>query len=157
MPHVTAERLVVNTKEGDNAELYCHFESTTETRVVWRKDQKALRIASPHDIRSKYSVIYKPADNKNTSILVVSKIAATDLGEYECQVENIIGSEKVTIALTYLPEAPKLHNWEEEGKMVISHWRIRSLQPLKEVMLHYQQKGVSVMTHSERLSEPIST
>lgn len=150
-PRVTAHRSVINTKEGDHAELHCDFETSTESRVIWSKDQQQLSIGQlSHESRSKYSVIYghPKAPNKNTSILVVSNVKSSDLGAYECKVENDIGAENVSFELTYVPEPPQLHNVENEGDVVITHWHIRSLQPLHEVMLNYQRKGVSVWLNS---------
>lgn len=142
---MTAHRSVVNTKTGDNAELYCEFETSTDkNRVVWRKDQKELQVGGPHEQRSKYSMIYKQkTPSKNVSILVISNVKPKDLGSYECQVENTIGAENVSIELTNVPEPPQLHNVEYDDQFVITHWHIRSLQPLEEVMLNYQLKGVS--------------
>lgn len=149
---------MINTKDGDTAELYCEFETSTESKVTWRKDKKELPIQ--HEPRSKYSVVYKQkTSSKNTSILVISNVKAKDLGEYECQVENEIGSENVSIELTSAPEPPQLHNVEKEGDVVITHWHIRSLQPLTEVMLNYQQKGVSQESIASRLlpTKPLQT
>ncbi|XP_055315896.1 peroxidasin homolog [Sitodiplosis mosellana] len=142
IPRVSAHRSVINTKEGDNAELYCDYDSTTESHVVWYKNQQKLQIGT-HEPRSKYSVIYRApkSPNKNTSILVVNNVKSTDLGVYECRVDNEIGAEKVTIELTYVPEPPKLHQVEREGDTVITHWHIRSMQKLQEIMLNYQLKG----------------
>lgn len=145
-PRVTAHRSVINTKEGDNAELYCDFETSTESRVIWSKDKQQLPIGGTHESRPKYSVIYTQpkTPNKNTSILVVSHVKSKDLGAYECKVQNDIGAENVSIDLTYVPEPPQLHKAEKEGRdIVITHWHIRSLQPLTEVMLNYQLKDVS--------------
>lgn len=144
IPRVSAHRSVINTKESDNAELYCDYDSTTESHVVWYKDQQKLQIGT-HESRSKYSVIYGPqkSPNKNTSILVVNNVKSKDLGVYECRVNNEIGAEAVTIELTYVPEPPKLHSVERDGDTVITHWHIRSMQKLTEIMLNYQLKGVS--------------
>lgn len=145
-PRVTAHRSVVNTKEGDNAELYCDFETSIESRVIWSKDNQQLPISSAaQESRPKYSVIYTQpkTPNKNTSILVVSNVKSKDLGVYECKVQNDIGAENVSIELTYVPEPPQLHKLETDKNVVITHWHIRSLQPLTEVMLNYQLKGVS--------------
>lgn len=156
-PRVNAHRSVVNTKEGDNAELYCDFETATESRVIWSKGGQQLPIGQPHESRSKYSVIYgqPKSPNKNTSILVISNVKSKDLGSYECKVQNDIGSENVSIELTYVPEPPQLHKLEKEGDVIITHWHIRSLQPLHEVMLNYQLKGVG-FSHSIRFSFKIS-
>lgn len=133
---------MINTKTGDKAELYCEFETSTESKVTWRKDKKELPIQ--HEPNSKYFVVYKQeTPSKNTSILVINHVKPKDLGEYECQVANVIGSENVSIELTSAPEPPHLEKVEKEGDVVITHWHIRSLQPLTEVMLNYQQKGVS--------------
>lgn len=74
--------------------------------------------------------------------MVVNNVKSKDLGVYECRVDNEIGTENVTIELTYVPEPPKLKEYEREGDSVITHWHIRSMQPLKEIMLNYQLKGV---------------
>ncbi|XP_055316107.1 titin-like [Sitodiplosis mosellana] len=142
IPRVSAHRSVINTKEGDNAELYCDYDSTTESHVVWYKNQQKLQIRT-HEPRSKYSVIYRApkSPNKKTSILVVNNVKSTDLGVYECRVDNEIGTEKVTIELTYVPEPPKLRQVEREGDTVITHWHIPSMQKLQEIMLNYQLEG----------------
>lgn len=143
---------MINTKEGDNAELYCDYDSSTKSDVTWYKDQRQLPIP-PHESRptSKYSVIYKSprSPNKNTSILVVNNVKSKDLGVYECRVDNEIGSENVSIDLTFVPEPPKLHSVERDGDAVITHWHIRSMQPLKEIMLNYQLKGVCSFQYSK--------
>lgn len=139
IPRVSAHRSVINTKEGDNAELYCDYDSSTESQVVWYKDQRPIDTNQSR----KFSLINKPPkSSKNTSILVVNNVKPKDLGVYECRVENEIGSENVTIELTYAPEPPKLHNVDHDGDTVITHWHIRSMLPLKEIMLNYQLKGV---------------
>lgn len=137
---------MVNTQTGDRAELYCEFETSTDNNTVtWRKDQKELQVGGPQDQYSKYSVIYKPTKtpSKNVSILMVNNVKPKDLGSYECQVENVIGAESVSIELTNAPEPPQLHHVENDDQFVITHWHIRSLQPLVEVMLNYRLKGVS--------------
>lgn len=145
-PRVTVRKAVVNTKEGDDAELYCDFETSSESRVVWLKDGNVLPISPGLEQRSKYSVVYgQPKGSKSNSILVVNKVKPTDLGQYECKVENNVGADKKrnTIELTFVPEPPHLQKIETDGKFTITHWHIRSLQPLTEVMLKYRQKDVS--------------
>lgn len=145
MPHVTVRKPVVNTKEGDNAELFCEYETSTESRVIWLKDGKQLPISSTLEKPSKYSVAFgQPKENKN-SILVVNGVKLTDLGQYECKVENNIGSESVNISLAFEPEQPYLKKVEKDGDYVITHWHIRSLQPLTEVMLKYRRKDVRII------------
>lgn len=146
IPLVTARKSVVNTKENDDAELYCDFETFTESRVIWRKDGKQLQISTGQEPRSKYSAIYgQPKGSKNHAVLVVNKVQSTDLGQYECKVENKIGSELVKIELTFVPEPPHLQKIETDGKFTITHWHIRSMQPLTEVMLKYRQKDVRTL------------
>lgn len=74
--------------------------------------------------------------------MVVNRINENDLGDYICVVQNNMGAENVSIELTYNPEPPHLHHIEQDDDTVITHWHIRSLQPLTEVMLNYRQKGV---------------
>lgn len=145
-PRVTAHRSVINTKEGDDAELYCDYETSTESRVVWLKDQKQLLFGNARDTRPKYTLISKGGENgKNTSILVVTKVSEKDLGDYECSVRNNMGSENVTIELTYVPEPPHLHKMEQsDDNVVVTHWHIRSLQPLTEVTLNYKLQEVRI-------------
>lgn len=136
---------MVNTKTGDRAELYCEFETSTDNnRVIWRKDQKELQVGGPQNQSSKYSVVYKSkTPSKNVSILIVNNVKPNDLGSYECQVENAIGAESVSIELTNVPEPPQLQHVENDDQFVITHWHIRSLEPLVEVLLNYRLKGVS--------------
>lgn len=132
---------MVNTKEGDNAELHCEFETSTESRVIWFKENEHLPISS--DTRSKYYVTYSESKgNKNNSILMINKVKKSDLGQYTCKVENVIGSQNVNITLQFTPEPPTLQRIERDGEYTITHWHIRSLQPLTEVMLKYRRKDV---------------
>lgn len=153
VPHVTAHKSIVNTKEGDSAELHCNFESSTESKVIWRKDKKPLQIDSVRDHRSKYSTVFKdqPKSNQNSSVLLINRVNEKDLGDYECIVQNNMGKENVTITLTYVPEPPHLHRTEKEGEEVITHWHIRSYQPLTEVMLNYQLKDVRIWVFATSL------
>lgn len=133
---------MVNTKEGDNAELHCEFESSIEWRVFWYKDDVQLPTSTA--TRSKYYVKYGSSKaGKNDTILLINKVTKGDLGQYTCKVENIIGSQNVTINLTFVPEPPKFQGKEIDGEYTVTHWHIRSLQPLTEVMLKYRRKDVS--------------
>lgn len=144
-PRVKVSKSIVNTKEGDNAELHCEFETSTESRVIWFKGDEQLPIAP--DTRSKYYVTYaSPKGNKNSSILVINKVKKTDLGQYTCKVENLIGSQNVNITLTFVPEPPTLQRIERDGDYTVTHWHIRSLQPLTEVMLKYRRKDDKIWT-----------
>lgn len=79
----------------------------------------------------------------NSSILVISNIVATDVGDYECEVKNTIGKAHTSIHVSFLPESPIFEKIEHEGETVTTNWRIRSLQSLTEVMLNYKKSGVS--------------
>ncbi|XP_031640232.1 lachesin isoform X2 [Contarinia nasturtii] len=144
-PRVSALRSVINTKDGDNAELYCDYDSSIESQVIWSKNQQILQTGASHEKRSKY-IILPPktsptSQNQMQSILVVNDVKPQDLGVYECKVENSIGNENVSIDLTDAPEPPKLHQVETDGNSIVTHWHIRSMQPLKEIMLNYRLKG----------------
>lgn len=124
--------------------MYCNYESTSISKIIWRKDQKPIHIENS-DVKGKYSIFDESkGQNKNTSILVINGVNKDDLGDYECIVKNNIGSENITIYLTYDPEPPHLDRLEIERSTVIMHWIVRSLQPLTEVKLNYQQKDVRI-------------
>lgn len=150
---MSAHRSIVNTEEGDDAELYCDYDSPTVDNITWRKDEMVINGEHKQRVGAKHIILDAPKkhhghhmhdDHKNTTILVINKVNKDDLGEYECSVRNSIGSESVKIQLTLMPEAPHLDNLEQNGDTVTTHWIIRSLQPLTEVTLNYQQKGVSL-------------
>lgn len=149
VPRVSAHRSIVNTDDGDNAELYCDFDSPSTSKVTWRKNEKVIKGEHKQVVGVKHLIIEPPKkhhgndDQKNASILVINKVDKNDLGEYECSVKNEIGSESVKILLTLAPEAPHLDKLEQNGDEVTTHWIIRSLKPLDEVTLNYQQKGVN--------------
>lgn len=148
-PRVSAHRSIVNTEDGDNAELYCYYDSASPSKVTWRKDEHVILAEREQHIGAKHIVLEDPKkhhshdEQKNASILVIQKVNKNDLGEYECSVKNGIGSESIKILLTLVPEAPRLDKLEQAGDVVTTHWIIRSFQPLTEVTLNYQMKGVS--------------
>lgn len=74
-------------------------------------------------------------------MLVIKNVERSDLGDYVCEVQNSIGKGHVTIHLGYEPEQPKFERLEIVGDTITTHWQIRSLQPLNEVMLNYQKSG----------------
>lgn len=134
---------ILNTKEADNAELHCEFESSIKSNVTWFKDGAQLRISTTQPKLKHYEKTNVLADNKYNSILVVNNVDKNDLGQYMCQVQSGYGSQNVNITLTYVPEPPVLQApIERDGQNTITHWHIRSLQPLTEVMLKYRRKNV---------------
>lgn len=141
---MTVHRSIVNTKAGDNAELACDYETPMDSEVSWRFESKILPAASSTDSRSKYTQLPSQLDkDKSRSLLVISKVEQRDLGDYECIVKNAMGESNVAIELTYVPEQPRLNHTEQEAGSLISHWHIRSLEPLTEVILDYKLKDVS--------------
>lgn len=142
VPRVTASKTIVNTKENDKAELHCHYESFTFAKVLWQKNGRNVLSDS---YKTKYTMSSElKTDNRNVSVLTIYNVNPSDLGDYLCIVENPMGSEKVTIHLTYSPEPPVLESSEVANQTIITHWVIHSLQPLTEIVLNYQLKGVSI-------------
>lgn len=135
----------MNTKSDDNAELACDYETPMDSQVSWRFDSKTLPVSTSTESRSKYTLLpsHSLGKDKNRSLLVISKVEQKDLGDYECVVKNTMGESNVAIELTYVPEQPFLNRTEQESGSLISHWHIRSLEPLTEVMLDYKLKDVS--------------
>lgn len=125
--------------------MHCEFETSTPSDVTWLKDDKPLKITS--QVGSKY--FGNPKDlstnivGKHSSILMITNVNKNDLGEYMCKVQNTIGSQNINITLTYVPEPPVLQApVGRDGQDTITHWHIRSLLPLTEVMLKYRRKDV---------------
>lgn len=144
-PRVSVHRSVINTEKGDRAELYCNFETNPSGTVKWSMNGIELPISTANQVQStnsrpKYSMKYP---QQNTSVLIVSNVQQDDLGEYDCKVENQIGSENVTIELTFEPEPPQLQDVKsQDDGSIITVWHVRSLQELTEVKIYYNQKGV---------------
>lgn len=143
---------MINTKEGDNAELYCNFETNPSGTIKWSKDGDELPVSPAFNSRSKYllKMLYENPSSqqqnsaqKNASVLIVSNVQTSDLGYYDCQVQNQIGTENVTIELTYAPEPPHLQDVQPENNGdIITVWHVRSLQELTEIKIIYEQDGV---------------
>lgn len=141
-PRVRTSKSILNSKVGDAAELHCEFETSTASDVIWSKDDSELKISA--SVGSKYYVTSNPnVGGKNNSILRIRNVNKNDLGQYMCKVSNEIGSQNVNITLTFVPEPPVLQApIERDGEYTVTHWHIRSLQPLTEVMLKYRRKDV---------------
>lgn len=144
-PRVKTSKSILNTNASDNAELHCEYDSSTESRVTWWKDGKVLD--TKKDPAAKYFNKNSEAKgSKSTSILMVRNVRKADLGDYTCKVSNAVGSQDVNITLTFKPEPPVLQApIERDGKYTITHWHIRSLLRLTEVMLKYRRKDVRVI------------
>lgn len=140
-PRVTAHK-TVNTQENDNAELHCNYRSSSSADVTWIRNNHQLR---QEDNEEKYQVFFdsKGVDGQNRSTLLVKNVQNADLGIYVCEVRNSIGNGNANITLSYEPEVPVLEDTHIHGDIVTTQWKIRSWQALSEVMLKYQQKGVS--------------
>lgn len=108
------------------------------SKVTWHKDEQVLLLNN----LDKFSTSNETKDEHHESnVLVIKNVDRQDLGDYECIVQNAIGKGHVRIHLGYEPEPPKFERLEIEGDTVTSHWVIRSLQQLNEVMLNYQKSG----------------
>lgn len=125
--------------------MNCHYKSSSTAKVTWiRKNQIIISGPEANNERDgKYQLFFDSKDSQNRSKLVVNNVASTDLGEYVCVVQNAIGDGNATTQLTYEPETPILEDTHIHGDTVTTQWRIKSWQSLSEVMLKYQQKGVS--------------
>lgn len=137
---MTVHRSIINTREADIAHLHCEYETTIESTATWLDNKgQPINQADP----SKYKILRDVTDkNIHKSTLVIYNVNQNDLGKYLCKVGNELGAKDVNIELTYVPEPPKLNSTEQEGESVITHWHIRSLQPLTEVKLNYRRKDV---------------
>lgn len=125
------------------------------SKVTWLKNKEVLRLMN----LDKYSTANETKDDHHeSSVLVIKNVERNDLGDYECEVQNSIGKGHVKIHLGYEPEPPKFEKLETVGDTITTHWVIRSLQPLNEVMLNYQKSGdrnwlSEKPVHSEKAKE----
>uniref|UniRef100_A0A3Q2FHW9 Ig-like domain-containing protein n=1 Tax=Cyprinodon variegatus TaxID=28743 RepID=A0A3Q2FHW9_CYPVA len=84
---------------GKDTSLHCEMEGTQPFKVMWFKDRRAL----------KESRKYKMVSLGNSAALHVMKLEQNDVGLYECQVSNSVGSEICQTSIT-LKEPPTFVN-----------------------------------------------
>lgn len=128
--------------EDGSAELHCNYKSTLPVTIVWSRDHQPIDMNDPlkYDVLSEYR-----NTTHNSSILLISNIVATDIGEYLCEVRNAIGKAHTSFHVSFLPETPIFEQIEYQDETVTTNWRIRSLQSLTEVMLNYKKSGVGLI------------
>lgn len=140
-PRVSSHRHHVNTIIGSNAELHCSYNSSTPATIKWIRPDKALSVSD----QPKYLVNNEPRGTTEfRSSLVINNVQNSDLGEYLCEVHNPIGRVHLKLKLALTPEPPKFVRANINPEEVITHWSIRSHQPLSEVKLNYRQNGVGL-------------
>ncbi|XP_015258297.1 PREDICTED: titin-like [Cyprinodon variegatus] len=91
--------LPVEGIQGKDTSLHCEMEGTQPFKVMWFKDRRAL----------KESRKYKMVSLGNSAALHVMKLEQNDVGLYECQVSNSVGSEICQTSIT-LKEPPTFVN-----------------------------------------------
>ncbi|XP_059607952.1 hemicentin-2-like isoform X2 [Phlebotomus argentipes] len=135
-PKVTAHHHEVNTGEGYDAELSCNFKSDPAGRSTW------LRDLAPLPEGGKYRVTQEAHGHHNKTTLLVRKVQKSDLGMYQCQVENRLGRGASNVSLIYEPEPAHFDGYElQTAHLVLLNWTVRSVQPLSEVLLYYQKSS----------------
>lgn len=137
-PRVSAHRHIINTIEGDIAELHCTYNSSSAERITWRRGGEIIDA----DNNNRFVIVNDVKNgNHGKSTLVVKAVTKSDLGDYECDVQNSIGKGQTKMQLVLVPEPPRFVSDDINDDTVITHWIIRSHQPLTEVMMNYQQNG----------------
>ncbi|GAB0090789.1 uncharacterized protein DMENIID0001_055520 [Sergentomyia squamirostris] len=143
-PKVSAHRHEVNTGEGYDAELFCNYKSDPVGRSTW------LRDGTPLVEGSKYRMTEETHGHHNRTGLVVRKVHKSDLGSYQCQVDNRLGRQHTNVSLIYEPELAHFDGYElQSGHLVVLNWTVRSVQPLSDILLYYQ-KSVDKQWTSEK-------
>lgn len=139
-PKPISHHHIINTIVGDDAELHCSYKSATNHKVIWRRNGTALEVQNV----AKYSLHsdHKHSNSHFSSKLVVKNVVVSDLGEYECEVKNEVGTGSVNLQLVETPEPPQYVSSEIGDGAVSNHWTVRSHQHLIEVQLNYRQNGV---------------
>ena len=159
-PKVSTHRHHVNTKAGDDAELYCDYKANPIATTSWYRNDDELSYSEKYTIRN---IITEEGHNR--TVLTVKDVRSSDLDEYICHVEvyilgdggkgrlsqnfafylqNTIGNKENKVHLIYEPENPQFESMEIFGNRVILHWLVRSIQPLSEAILDYKLMGVSM-------------
>lgn len=136
-PKVSTHRHHVNTQKGDTAEVYCDYRANPIAISFFSKDGKTLSLSEKYSIKN---TLHK---EHNRTMLYIKNVDASDLGDYQCHVENAIGANEMRVQLSYSPETPQFEDSTIDGNKVTMHWLVRSLQPLSEAMLDYKLTGVS--------------
>ncbi|GAB0090793.1 uncharacterized protein DMENIID0001_055560 [Sergentomyia squamirostris] len=127
-PKVSAHRHEVNTGEGYDAELFCNYKSDPVGRSTW------LRDGTPLVEGSKYRMTEETHGHHNRTGLVVRKVHKSDLGSYQCQVDNSVPLSD--ILLYYQKSVDK--QWTSEKPLVAEK--------------HKEHSGVWLIQHRVQLS-----
>uniref|UniRef100_A0A8C2NTA8 Ig-like domain-containing protein n=1 Tax=Capra hircus TaxID=9925 RepID=A0A8C2NTA8_CAPHI len=116
---------------GEPITLQCKVDGTPEIRISWYKEHTKLR-----SLRS--APAYKMQFKNNVASLVINKVDHSDVGEYTCKAENIVGavasSSVLVIKERKLPPsfARKLKDVQETlGFPVAFECRINGSEPLQ--------------------------
>lgn len=141
-PRVASHRRHVNTIVGDTAELQCSYNTSTAGHITWRKNGNDV----PTNDVSKFALHTEQRHSAGhfRSTLKVKNVQHEDLGEYSCDVHNIIGKAQTKVQLVLTPETPNFTKADIDSDVVVTHWTIRSHQALSEVKLNYKQNGVCI-------------
>uniref|UniRef100_G3UK67 Titin n=1 Tax=Loxodonta africana TaxID=9785 RepID=G3UK67_LOXAF len=113
---------------GEPTTLQCKVDGTPEIRISWYKEHTKLRSAPA----------YKMQFKNNVASLVINKVDHSDVGEYTCKAENIVGAVASSAVLVIkerkLPPsfARKLKDVQEIlGFPVAFECRINGSEPLQ--------------------------
>lgn len=88
----------------------------------------------------KYRISEQTHGHHNRTVLLVRKVNKSDLGFYQCLVENSLGRDSKNISLIYEPEPAHFDGYElQADHLVLLNWTVRSVQPLSEILLYYQK------------------
>ncbi|XP_055704862.1 MAM domain-containing glycosylphosphatidylinositol anchor protein 1 isoform X2 [Phlebotomus papatasi] len=133
-PKITGHKHEFNTGEGYDAELFCNFKSDPAGRGMWSRDWNYVTEGQ------KYRISEQTHGHHNRTVLLVRKVNKSDLGFYQCLVENSLGRDTKNISLIYEPEPAHFDGYElQVDHLVLLNWTVRSVQPLSEILLYYQK------------------
>lgn len=161
-PEIVVPRLVVNTGEGDAAQMACSVQAYPKVKVTWEKEilnangpQSSAPVVaegpnSRYDIsrQSISSSLFQGSVNTSaipagpTFVLKIKQVQGLqDFGRYRCRAENRVGvAYSDYITLTGSPAKPQSSYVHVKDKAPELAWTVDSSSPLLKYQLQYRRQ-----------------
>ncbi|RZF35719.1 hypothetical protein LSTR_LSTR009587 [Laodelphax striatellus] len=136
-PEIEVEKSWVHSGEGYEAQLVCivHAEPTAE--VLWYRDTLRLDTTERR--------IMEVRGSRHT--LVISRVQASDFGNYSCVADNQVGKAREYLELSGKPN-PAVFRSHPNGRFKDSYnltWTVTSYTPIEEFKLYFRRMPTPVV------------